>query len=387
MEYKYQIIFLGTTDNYIKRIRSLLFEKIRELKLLENAFKVITEENYFAEYKGNQPGYVLYFGDKNGSFKNVDLLQQLLLDGTIILPIYSDSFTNEIPELLSNQNGLKYSVNEDEKIVSLVLESFGKLRATRKVFISYKRNESSSVALQLYEELERKNFDVFLDTHSIKQGEPFQEELWHRMSDCDVVVLLNTPNFLESRWCKEEIAEASAKLIGVVQLVWPKHKPERFAEISFPVQMEIENFDYWDEDKTYLSRLKDDFIDDLVCIVESVRARNLASRQDSLITDFLNVGRKFGRNLNLQPERFITEEISSDKINIYIPSVGIPQSMDCHLSEELTKASSNYAKACVHLIYDDLRIRNRWLNHLHWLNDQLRIKTIGKKEFELCLKV
>ena len=61
------------------------------------------------------------------------------------------------------------------------------------------------------EALERNNFDVFLDTHSIKQGEPFQEELWHRMTDCDVIVLLNTKGFLERKWCKKEIAEANAK--------------------------------------------------------------------------------------------------------------------------------------------------------------------------------
>ena len=54
----------------------------------------------------------------------------------------------------------------------------------------------------MYEALESHHFDVFLDTHSIEKGEPFQEELWHRMTDCDVILLLNTPDFLESHWCK-----------------------------------------------------------------------------------------------------------------------------------------------------------------------------------------
>ena len=78
------------------------------------------------------------------------------------------------------------------------------------------------MAIQLYEALERNNFDVFLDTHSIKQGEPFQDELWHRMTDCDVIVLLNTKSFLESKWCKEEVAEASVKQIGVLAISMAK---------------------------------------------------------------------------------------------------------------------------------------------------------------------
>ena len=68
----------------------------------------------------------------------------------IILPIFYNSFSNEIPKILENQNGLKYDNYQNDKIVNLVLESFGYLRTTRKVFISYRRDESTSIAIQLY---------------------------------------------------------------------------------------------------------------------------------------------------------------------------------------------------------------------------------------------
>src|SRR5690606_14306290 len=240
-----------------------------------------------------------------------------------ILPIFYDSFSKEIPKLLENQNGLIYDTTKDIKIVNLILESFGRLRNTRKVFVSYKRDQSTSVAIQLYEALERNNFDVFLDTHSIIQGEPFQEELWHRMTDCDVILLLNTSKFLESEWCEKEIAESGAKKIGVVQLIWPNHKLERMAEICFPRQLyshDFKNYVYNDKD---VSKLTDKTISEIVQQVESVRARNLASRQDELITNFLNTARKYNKKVNLQPERFITEEIDGNKRRIFIPTVGI----------------------------------------------------------------
>ena len=384
MKFKYQIIFLGSVDERVCQLTDLLFAKIRELKLLDEAFKIILEVG-FNEYLGNQPAYAVYFGGDGGSFKNLKEIEDLKKEGVAILPIFKDSFSKEIPEILKNQNGLKYSPNENEKIVSLILESFGKLRSTRKVFVSYRRDQSSSIAIQLYEALERKNFDVFLDTHSIKQGEPFQEELWHRMADSDVVVLLNTSKFLESKWCKKEIAEASTKRIGVVQLIWPGHKPEDFADISFPVQLEPANFNNWLNDNPFMSRLKADFVDELVCLVESVRARNLASRQDSIITEFLNIGNKVGRNLVLQYERVINEDLGCRKKNIFVPAVGIPQSIDCEQSEKIKREISDSDHVKVHVIYDDLRIRNKWLDHLKWLNRQLDVKTIGSKEFEKWL--
>ena len=138
----------------------------------------------------------------------------------MILPIYfgnpeDGAFSREIPSILSNQNGWQFKDNELDRSANIILESFELLRSTRKIFISYKRNESTSVAIQLYEALESYNYDVFLYIHSIGKGEPFQDDLWHRMTDCDVIVLLNTPGFLESHWCKEEFAEAGTTLISI----------------------------------------------------------------------------------------------------------------------------------------------------------------------------
>ena len=382
----YQLIFLGTIkEPIIDGITSLYYQKIEELKLQKEFYEIYFKKN-LNSYKGNQPAFVIYFGNKNGDFEDENEVKKLLDEGNIVLPIFFNSFSSEIPKILSNQNGLKYSDFLKDKIVDLVLESFGKLRNTRKVFISYKRDESTSVAIQLYEALEKNNFDVFLDTHSIKQGEPFQDELWHRMSDCDVILLLNTPKFLESEWCEKEIAEASVKQIGIIQAIWPNHKLERMAEVCFPYQLFDSNFVDGNYDNKDNSKLTDKTINDLVNQVESIRARNLASRQDNLITEFLNSARKNGKKVNIQPERFITEELEENKRRIFIPSVGIPQSFDCNASSELKKEIKDYAVEEVYLIYDDVRIREKWLKHLNYLNEYLDVKTIKKQEFDLWLQ-
>lgn len=386
MEYKYQLILLGTITSIGEEIVKLFYDRLKELHLQGNFYKTIFATDITHAYKGNQPTFILYFGHPSGKFEDVDLIDRLLKEGNIVLPIFHSSFSTEIPEILSNQNGLQYETSKNEKIVNLILESFGKLRNSRKIFISYKREESTSVAIQLYEALEKNNFDVFLDTHSIKQGEPFQDELWHRMTDCDVIVVLNTPKFLESQWCEKEIAEASVKQIGIIQLVWPNHTLERMAEISFPTQLKVEDFVnniYTDKDT---SKLVDKKLADVVTQIESIRARNLASRQDNLITEFLNAARKRGKVVNIQPERFITEEVANGKRRIFIPSVGIPQSIDCNQSSELKKEIKEFSVDEVYLIYDDVRIRERWLRHLNYLNEYLDVKTIKKQEFDTWLK-
>ncbi|NHA05460.1 toll/interleukin-1 receptor domain-containing protein [Mucilaginibacter sp. HC2] len=385
MTYVYQIIVLGTTNPSTEKIIKLFFEKIADLELQPEFYKVITSSEIGQEYKGNQPAFVLYFGNEE-DHKDVDILDHLLKDGNIILPIFKKSFSKEIPKILENQNGLLYDESLDEKIVNLILESFGKLRNSRKIFISYKRDESTSVAIQLYEALEKSNFDVFLDTHSIKQGEPFQDELWHRMTDCDVIVILNTLNFLTSQWCEKEIAEANVKQIGVLQLVWPSHTLEKMAQLCYPTLLKPENFENNLFDNKDLSKLTSLTVKNIVQQVESIRARNLAARQDNLITEFLNIARKFGKQVNLQPERFITEDIADQKRRIFIPSVGIPQSIDCNQSSELKKEIREYSVDEVYLIYDDVRIREKWLKHLRYLNEYLDVKTIKKQEFDSWLQ-
>ena len=331
MKYKYQLIILGTTENpIVEEILNQIETKISDLKLPKNILNIINRDNIDTEYVGNQPAFSIYFGDKEGNFNDLDITKKLIEDGTMILPIFYTDFPKEIPKILENQNGIQFDNNELDRIANIVLQAFELLRNTRKVFISYKRSESTSVAIQMYEALESHNFDVFLDTHSIEKGEPFQDELWHRMTDCDVILLLNTPGFLESHWCKEELAVAGSKQIGIVQLIWPNHTIESISHLSYLLNLESSDFEngiYNDNSKLNNTRVRE-----IIQQVESVQARNLASRQDNLITEFMSIAKQCGRNITVQPERFLTEELSGKKI-IYIPTIGIPQSTDCQSAE------------------------------------------------------
>jgi hypothetical protein len=393
MDYKYQLLTLGTDVPVKHQILAKIFEKIGVLGLPNSILKLIDSKYIKEEYNGNQPAFGIYFGDIDGDFKDLDVTQKLIKDGTMILPLYFggdvDSFSKEIPCILGNQNGLQYKESEIDRIANIILESFELLRNTRKIFISYRRTESTSIAIQLYEALESYNYDVFLDTHTIGKGEPFQDELWHRMTDCDVIVLLNTPEFLESHWCKEEFAEAGTKKIGIVQLVWPNHNIRNLDSsslISYPMILKENHFVDSIYNSKNESKLIDEIVEDIFQKVESVRARNLASRQDNLITEFRNIAEQCGREVIVQPEKFLTEDLPSGKRIVYIPTIGIPQSTSCQ-SAEIKKELYRHNDVSIRLIYDDLRIREKWINHLDWLNDNFKkdIKTLKKQDFQTWL--
>ncbi len=388
MTTKYQIIKIGSDNPFYKEVLDTLYHHIAELGLAKEAILEIDANNFKNEYKGNAPTFCLYFGSYSGSYQNIDLLEILINDANLILPVVSDiaKFTLQIPKELANVNGFELAtINDIEKLVSCILEGLSLLRLSRRLFISYKRDESSTVAIQLFEQLEKNGFDVFLDTHSIRPVEPFQEELWHRMADTDVVVLLNTPGFLNSNWTTQELAKANSMSIGILQVIWPSHKLERDAELSIPLQLSDSDFgnNIFKKPTSYLNPTT---ISNIVSQVESLRARSLASRQDNIITEFIASSNRVGIKADLQSEKFITIKRSDGKELVVIPTVGVPQAFTYNQSEELVARIKSKDVAGAFLLFDHRNIRERWIKHLDWLDNYLPVKTIKIVKAEEWLK-
>lgn len=373
---KYQLIILGDPNKFEQAILDLLYKQIEELGMNSDMLQIFKRDNFKNGYHANYPAYCLYMVDINQK-TDLDILTILKNDATLILPIVSDltKFNDSIPEILKNQNGFKLS-NEEEipSLVSCILEGFSLIRTSRKVFISYKRSESSHVAIQLYEALEKSGFDVFLDTHSIRPGEPFQEELWHRMTDSDIIVLLNTTNFLESYWTKQELAKANSLSIGIIQVIWPNLKLIPQAHICKPIQLKDKDFD----DDTH-KKLVDSIVKNIISSTEVLRARTLAARQDNLTSEFISFANQSNVEVTLHPDKFISIYKNNEEY-IIIPTIGVPQSLNCNNAEELILRIKQEKPKCIYLLYDHVNIRDKWLRHLEWLNKYLPVQSLKLSE-------
>jgi len=91
----------------------------------------------------------------------------------------------------------------------------------RKVFISYKRSESSAFALLLRDRLEKEGFDAFIDMQNIDPGATWEEVIKHEITiDTDVFISLLAPNTLDSDNVANEIRWALGRE-GLISIpVW-----------------------------------------------------------------------------------------------------------------------------------------------------------------------
>lgn len=187
---------------------------------------------------------------------------------------------------------------------------------------------------------------------------------------------------MSSQWCLEEITVANQKQIGVMELVWPGMKLDIHNYLCEPILLVEDDFTSNSTDSH--SQLKDDKIDLISHKIESIRVRNMAARQDSLVGEFIREAQIVGRSL-VQEYKYLVERKDNDEVNVFIPAVGVPQSYDCYESL-IFKDLLHNPKTEIFLIYDDLRIKKKWIEHLDWLNGSLEVKTIKKKEFATWLQ-
>lgn len=390
----YQFILLGDTGcEACQKVKDRFFELLAERGLDGSIVAVLDGAQTITPleaggYDSRKPTFAYYFGKQDHGDKDLEALQKLMGNGDAVFPVFftEGQFQQEIPAVLHPINGKLYTDGLLDSIVNVAFEELRLLRKIRRVFISYKRSDSAAIANQLYDVLSRHQFDVFLDTYSIRGAADFQAELHHRITDSDVLIQLNSPNFMDSDWCKEEISEANARQVGVLQLNWPEVDSGAANQLCTIRNIKTEFFNNGNQigdDAT----LKADVLEDIAMAVEALRARNIAARQDGLTAEFVKEAERQGRAIVKEP-MFLVEQRQNGKLWYYIPIIGVPQSMDCYESQEMLKQwlPKDKMPEKVSLIYDDMRILPKWIAHLDWMREYLIVKTIKKREFELWLK-
>lgn len=251
-----------------------------------------------------------------------------------------------------------------DALAALALECLGLLRRQRRVFVSYRRDDSRAVAVQLHDELCARGFDVFLDTHDILPGDVFQEMLWHRLADCDVVIMLDTKDYFGSKWTKQELGRSLAQGIQILRVIWPGHQPTRYLTLSDALQLGIADLDSG-------GQLVQARIDEVVRRTESLRSRSVASRHREIAGSLrIQVERIGGRFEGIGAHRAMALTLPNGlEIQAY-PVVGVPTAELLNDVHDKAMAAANGRFPC--LAYDHHGIRPAWRAHLKWLDTQVK---------------
>jgi len=313
---------------------------------------------------------VAFFGDLGVSEEG---LSSVLASGIPVLPIPStdSAFGTEIPAPLRALNGLSYRTHGPERIATAVLECVGLLPRQRRVFVSYRRTEAREAALQLFDALSARLFDVFLDTHGIPPAVDFQNMLWNRLCDADVLVMLDTPGYFESRWTNSEYGRALAKGIAVLRVGWPDVKPSpRTFLTAARVDLSLADVDV----KT--GHLNKESIEKICVQLEAVRSASIAVRSLDLFTNLqLAVKRIGGVIVGVGPHKVVHVKLPDGKAVVVYPAVGVPTSLTLHTAMVHTSGHS------VGILYDHVGLSEDCLEHLTWLETNIqRVRWIKVSE-------
>lgn len=317
-----------------------------------------------------------FFGAPN--MADLEAARELVRASAPVIPsVAADGdFGGQVPDFLQPSNGLKRRADDAAmaELAAALLECIGLLRRQRRVFVSYRRVESRAAALQLHDLLSARGFDVFLDTHDIRPGDPFQDVLWHRLVDSDVMVMLDTPGYFDSRWTRQEIGRARAKDIQVLRVIWPEHVPSKLTDMAETVYLDPAELAGAD------GPIVDAVAEAIVLRVERLRSRSIAARYLSITGKLRADVEKIGAAVEgIGAHRAIAVRLLGDRKIWAYPIVGVPTAEVLNdVAEKARRADQGEVPV---LVYDHVGIRDAWSAHLQWLDEQIRaVRTIKVSE-------
>lgn len=209
-----------------------------------------------------------------------------------VLPLVDDleDYHGLTPESLHSINGDRWT--SAGQIAESVLRQLGVTERDRRVFLSYRRRESTPMALQLYEKLHQAGYLVFLDYFSVERGIRIQERIQQALDEMSFILLLESAGAAESKWVAEdEIGYALSQRLGLLSLAWPELNAPVFPMIP-PDRREQLSRDDLEED----GRLTSKALERTTLRIEREHADQLRARREGMVKNVSELLAESGQN-------------------------------------------------------------------------------------------
>jgi hypothetical protein len=298
---------------------------------------------------------VLYFSDGTHTPDATTLasIEAHVQAGRTIIPVVDTvvGATHKLPEVLHPFNAC--AIGETQRsygpLVDEIITRVWLLRPVRKLFLSYRRAESSAIAHQLRDTFTRRGYEVFLDECTLPPGTLVQHELMRWLEDADFVLLLATPDLQASTWVLREIGAAGNMLLPILGICWPG--AEKIAPIQslMPDQVfRLDGRDFVDASAALKEReLTVDAIGRLLSTLHAFRTAAVAQRLWNLVP------------LAVEELRNKAKKASSGALNV----VSGEQPFDLKLLVQIDSTITEYVRVVpfrptietVHDLHSDLR--------------------------------
>ncbi len=325
----------------------------------------------------------------------LQILTRLLSEGHPVFPVVPSvkRYKESVPTELLPINGQEWA--DLAAVVSNIMQAFRLLPRYRRVFISYRRDESRSVAIQLFHALQERRYDAFLDTASIEAGAKFQAELHDQLVDVDLVILLHTASALNSEWVYEEIINAQRRGTEVLEMRWPNVKPARDMAFSRAFPLQDPDDLNWNANRE-AGRLEEDdelsadCIERVVPAIEQARLRSVANRRYRIVRQLLEDAADASLAAAFLPAGDNSISLPLPHVTVYrgdgqavvgrlLPCDRTPRSTDLQAGfDSLSHLSDGPGSA--RLIFDDIGVQEETIRHLRWLNSLLPMQSLSTRD-------
>jgi hypothetical protein len=264
------------------------------------------------------------------------------------------------------------------------------------MFISYRRSDATPVAQGLHEAFIGRGYRVFLDTASVEAGARLQDVLWDRLADMDLLILLDSPHALTSRWVNDELTRVNQLGLGVLQLIWPSpHRRSRGTELSEPFDLMPADFVAGNAGPD--DQLTETALARVTARAEEVRIRSLSARRARVVNELLDRADQLLYRPDVYPMGPITlrardagAAADAPILGVAIPLIGLPDAWSIHQVEKQIAKLLEYEdedqedrdrikqlleQGGVRIVFDGLGVQSDHTEHYSWLNGHLVLKT------------
>jgi len=383
----YQVAILGPgAAGERGKLQKAIQHTVKVLGLPPGKVLRFLAERNFRHRSPKHPLAAVYFGGPKARSVDEKMAQALIADDAAILPVVPriQDFKSFVPECLHPINGMGLDADDPElvRVSQWVTAALGLVRHRRFSFISYYRQEATRLALQLHQEMDARGWTSFLDTHSLAAGVDFQAELWDRMNDADLLVLLDSPKALSREYVRQEIERADQLGMGVLQVVWPGHKPDRATDLALKFVLEPEDFRPGSLERRGGQLLRKQALGRLLAEAERLRARSLAARRDRLVRTFMARARDAGLTVaRSEPDR--VDVAGRNGTYAVVPVVGHVDSTmafraERRLASEQPAPEDSLPPRPV-LLYDNIGLLQERIDHILWLDEHLPVKSVASQ--------
>lgn len=284
----------------------------------------------------------------------------------------NESFEKVLPISIDNQIGNTYSkINsfqlpkdsalgscEEKKqlaqnLTFAILSKLGIGNFHSRIFISYKRQDTEQLALDLYKRLtaEKLGFEVFLDTRKLDVGAEFMDDIRLTIAESDVFILLDSKGYWgkESIFTRQELYTAMYSGVGIIRLYNENEEATEIAKAFDSLLLQQKN-----------EILDKEFVD-FVNTLNNKRVPYLKAKME---------------RINNIRKKFISNDLWSYKSNneeIVCPIVGVPTSQRI---EELEKKINDKSKTSFSILYDHWILPQVYNNHIKWIVNEKKINIL-----------